>query len=418
MTRISRRHFAAQVGLAALFAPFLSLVGRAPARAAGPGRARYLLVFFTNGTDTAAWSPRGSTSTSITFSEMTAPLEPLRSEIVLVEKLSSLGTADNHAAPGGLTGLGYAGQDRISIDQFVARRLAAAGVSTPIPSLILGGVATEQQTSFYRDNQALSPIFSPTAAYDTLFAGAVGGDADELIRRRRSALDLVNAELRQLEGQLGREEARKLAIHADSLRQAEERLVGGGAGTCEPGAAPGEIPESLLASARHLDLAISAFACDLTRVAAVQFGHHQSTQVSLAEVGTAGDWHNNFIHGDNPRTRLVALERWLCGQFVAAAERLKSLPSPDGDGTLYDHTLLVWARDMGDAVLHNGNDMRFVFAGGGGYLATAPGGRYVDGGGEGHQRALLSVAHAMGITDFSGFGDPAGPRTHLAELGG
>lgn len=420
MTRISRRAFTRGVGLAALFAPFMSLVGRTPTSAAATGRNRYLLVFYSNGTDVNLWTPRGSTPTSIAFSEMTAPLEPLRSELVLIEKLSSLGTADNHAAPGGLTGYGYSGNNRVSIDQFVATRMAAAGATTPIPSLILGSVATEQQTAFYRDNQVLSPIFSPTAAYDTLFGGVVGGGGggEALLRRRQSALDLVGGELRALQDQLGSEERRKLELHADSLRQVEERLTGGGGGTCDPGAPPGDIPEALLASSKHLDLAITAFACDLTRVASVQFGHHQSTQVSLSEVGAPGDWHNNFIHGDNPRTRLVNLERWMCGQFVAAANRLKSLPAPDGDGTLYDQTLMVWARDMGDAITHNGNDMRFVFAGGGGYLDTAPGGRYIDGGGEGHQRALLNVAEAMGVADFTGFGDPNGPRAPLPAIGG
>src|SRR5438874_2548841 len=81
-----------------------------------------------------------------------------------------------------------------SIDQFIADRLRAAGVVTPIPSLILGSVKTEQQNSFYRDNQPLSPIFSPLAAYDAIF-GAVGGVSPNLVRRRKSALDLVNNEL-------------------------------------------------------------------------------------------------------------------------------------------------------------------------------------------------------------------------------
>jgi hypothetical protein len=150
----------------------------------------------------------------------------------------------------------------------------------------------------------------------------------------------------------------------------------------------------------------------------VQFGHHQNTQVTLGEVGAAGNWHNDFIHSDNPRTRLLNLERWLAQQFVAAANKLKSLPAPTGGGTLFDQTLMVWARDMGDAINHNGNDMRFVFSGGaGGYLKTSPNGRYIDGGSDAHQRALVNCAAAMGVTDFAGFGDVNAPRTPLPSIG-
>ena len=170
-----------------------------------------------------------------------------------------------------------------------------------------------------------------------------------------------------------------------------------------------------MSSVLHMDLAINAFACDLTRVAAVQFGHHQNTQVNLSDVGAPGDWHNGFMHSDNPRTRLVNLERWLAQQFVAAANKLKETPAPDGNGTLFDQTLMVWARDMGDAVTHNGTDMRFVLSGGaGGYLRT--GGSYIDGGGKAHSKVLFNMLEAMGITDPSGLGDDSTDRTPLSEL--
>lgn len=415
----TRREFARSIGLAALCSPFLSLVKPGLARAAPPGKAKYLLVFFTNGTDPSLWSPRGSTADNVVFSAMTEPLAPLKSNLVLVEKLSSRGTADNHAAPGGLTAQGYSGQTRISIDQFIADKLRAGGVLTPIPSLILGGVRTEQQTTFYKNNQPLTPIFSPVAAHQAIFSGAGGGTSEATLRRRKSTIDLLSGELGRLGKQLGSGERAKLDLHVASIRDVESRLTGGNGGKCAPPGQPGEASQDLLASQLHLDLAVTAFACDLTRVAAVEFGNHQNTQVAIPEVGNPGNWHNDFIHGDNPRTRLTNLERWLCARFVETANRLKQLPAPDGDGTLFDQTLMVWARDMGDAVNHNGNDMRFVFSGGaGGYLHTSPNGRYIDGAGDAHQRALLSCAAAMGITDFTGFGDTTAPRTPLDAIGG
>jgi hypothetical protein len=91
-----------------------------------------------------------------------------------------------------------------------------------------------------------------------------------------------------------------------------------------------------------------------------------------------------------------------------------------GGSVGFDQTLMLWAREMGDAVEHRGDDMRFVFAGGaGGYLRTSPDGRYIDGGGGAHQRALISAAEALGITNFAGFGATGGApesRTALESL--
>lgn len=116
-------------------------------------------------------------------------------------------------------------------------------------------------------------------------------------------------------------------------------------------------------------------------------------------------------NGDNPRTRLTNLERWLATQFVAAADKLKSLPAPDGNGTLFDQALMVWARDMGDAVEHRGDDMRFVFAGGaGGYLRTSPR-RPLHRRWRGRPPACpLSMAEAMGSRASRALARPAGPR--------
>jgi hypothetical protein len=396
------------------------------------GPAKYLFIFFSNGTEPSVWSPRGSTASSLVHSTMTEPLAPLNDNLVLIEKLDSMGTASSHGGPGGLTGAGFSGKPLISLEQYVSDQLQELGVSTQIPNLVLGGVASETQSTFYRNNRPLTPIFSPSSAYAAIFGGGgidlPGGSteaaADARLRRRQSMLDVLNAELTSLSDSLGAEERVKLDAHAQSLRQLEERILKQiearnsppeVAVQCTTPSDPGGGSDALANSVLHMDLAINAFACDLTRVAAVQFGHHSSTQVDIPEVGAAGDWHNGFMHSDNPRTRLVNIERWLATQFVAAAQQLKDTPAPDGNGSLFDQTLMLWARDMGDAVVHDGTDMRFVLSGGaGGYLKT--GGSYVDGGGQPHSRVLFNVLEAMGITDTAAFGDETTAREPIAEL--
>jgi hypothetical protein len=123
------------------------------------------------------------------------------------------------------------------------------------------------------------------------------------------------------------------------------------------------------------------------------------------------DQHGGFIHSgaSSNYANLVKFEAYLATQFANIINLLKSYKDPldsTGQKTLLDTTLILWARDMGDAQNHNQQSMRFVLAGGtGGYLKTAANGRYIKST-ERHERILLNVCEAMGITSYSGFGDP------------
>ena len=103
----------------------------------------------------------------------------------------------------------------------------------------------------------------------------------------------------------------------------------------------------------------------------------------------------------------MKFEAYLATQFVNIINLLKGFADPeDASKTLFDTTLLVWARDMGDSDQHNQKSMRFVLASGNaGYLKAAAGGRYIKST-ERHERILLNICEAMGITSYAGFGDP------------
>ncbi len=431
--RWSRRDFVRHAGLASLFAPFVTLFDGRPVAAAGEGKAKYFLLFHTNGTDVASWAPQGSDAGITAFSKMTEPLAAVKDSIIMVDGLSGGGLCSSHGSPGGLCGAGWGANALISLEQYVSDGLKANGINTQIPHLVLGDGTTEQKTTFWRANQALTPVSAPATAYNAIFSGkAPSGDpppsnggtpeADPRLARRQSVLDLMNAELTQLSNALGAEERAKLEVHAESLRQIEQRLaaqMGGGDGTvveaadCTIPSSPANTNKILMDSSLMVQLSINAFACDLTRVAAVQFGHHQKAAVEVP--GVTGEWHNEFLHDPNKRAQLVALEQWLCQEFANAITQLKSLPAPDGDGTLYDQSIILWARDMGDAINHGDSNMVYVFSGGaGGYLKHNGNGRYFRASG-GHIKALVSAATAMGVTDFSKFG--TGDKTPLTQLG-
>jgi len=441
MYKLSRRQLNISAGAGLLLAPFVAMLKEGSTRAATTKQAKRLLVFCTMGTKPDSWTPTVSGESISTWSAMTQPLSAIKDNVVLVEGCPAGNPGDGHGSPAGLTGQGngyYAvnnvQQLAISVDQFVADALKKSGVNRPLSSLVLGADTASGVTLSFRAGKVVAPIASPASAFSTAF-GAVGTGTstptggtpttpDAALTRRQSILSLVSGEIKDVQGRLGASEKAKLDAHLDSINTLQNKLMAsssssGGGGNTNPNAAKacaglakpkdstGVIANDLL----HLDILVNALACDITRVGVMQFGSDQALQVDLPNL--QGDQHNGFIHsgaGDNFKN-LIAFEAWLATQFANVVTSLKSKPDPDGgSGTLYDSTLVVWARDMGDAVNHDMKNMRFVLAGGaGGYLKQAAGGRYVNaGGGEGnrHERVLLNVLEAMGISDYKGFGDP------------
>jgi hypothetical protein len=444
MRMLNRRQFAGGVGAGLLLTPFVSMLNRRKVGAASTKQAKRLLLFCTMGTKPALWSPTAVTGESaFTFSPITAPLAAYKDSLVLLEGLPTANPFNGHGAPDGITGMGndyggyyYGGKVFRSLDQFVADGLVKAGVNRPIPSLLLGAETSVPGgvTMFYRGTNLL-PIASPSSAYNTVFGNVVptGTTPDTLLLRRKSILDLAMREITTIRGAVGAVEQAKLDLHLDSIRQLENKLMqsaggGGGGGGCSP---PAKVSDStndhpgVADDLSHLDIIVNAFACDITRVAAIQFGTDQAFQVDLPNL--QGDQHSGFIHGSSDFTHLAAFETWLAQQFANVITQLKARPDPqDATATLYDTTLLAWCRDMGDAVNHNQNSMQFVIAGGaGGYLKTDPNGRYIDLRAMGttalanrHERVLLSICDAMGITDYTNFGSPNLTATYKTPLPG
>jgi hypothetical protein len=444
MYKLSRRELSIGAGAGLLLAPFVAMLRAQPLRAATTKQAKRLIVFCTMGTKPDSWTPTQISGEGIgAWSAMTQPLSAIKDNVVLVEGCPAGSPSDGHGSPAGLTGQGFGyyavnnvPQPAISVDQFVVDKLVKAGVNRPLGSLVLGADTAGGVTLSYRAGKPVAPIASPASAFSTAFGGissgggptTVGGGtmptSDAALKRRKSILDLVSAEIKDVQGRVGSSEKQKLDAHLESIRSLENKLTqtsSGGTGTgsnpnaskaCAGLAKPADAGTVLANDLLHMDILVNALACDITRVGVLQFGTDQSLQVNLP--GLQGEQHGGFIHsgtGDNFKN-LIAFEAWLATQFAALVTNLKSKPDPDGGGgTLYDSTLVVWARDMGDAVNHDMKDMRFVLAGGaGGYLKQAAGGRYVNAGGGAnnrHERVLLNVLEAMGVTDYAGFGDPS-----------
>jgi hypothetical protein len=230
------------------------------------------------------------------------------------------------------------------------------------------------------------------------------------MQNKQSVLDVLRGELSDLRNQVGAEEQNKLDAHLDALRRMESSLLGPAqsSGCSAPPAPmaldPNAHPSFDKITRSQTDLLVSALGCGLTRVATLQLSHtvgpHVFSWLGLQE------GHHTLSHSDDSNTdgvaQYVAAERWIAEQFLYLVQRLDALPEPGADGSMLDHTLLLWAKELADGRLHNCESVPFVLAGASSFLTT---GRYLQLGGVPHQKLLVSLCQGMGL-DNATFGDP------------
>jgi hypothetical protein len=402
---------------------------------------RRLLIFYTpNGTIDAEWRPTGG-ETDFTFGRILQPLEPFRDKLIVLGGMqmpladSGFGSHHTRGVGGLLTGrailegtfesagpptAGWA--SGISIDQHIAKTLAPP---TAFRSLELGVHVVDAEVrgrlSYSGPSAPLPPIESPYAAFDRVFAGVTPGTTDPsleaLRRKRQTVLGLVREELGDARLRVGGEDRLKLDAHLEAIQDIERRLAGptapaGGAGCTPPALRQGfdvQLPDQMpLVGQSQMDVLATAFACDLTRIATLQWTHAESDH-AFPFLGI-DQFHHTMSHaGDSDATaqeNLTQINIWYAEQLAYLLGRLASYP--EGDGTLLDNTVVLWCNEVGKGNNHEHRDLPFLLAGScGGHFAT---GRFVDyqtsgAAGHPHNDLLVSLANAMGTADTS-FGDP------------
>lgn len=420
---ITRRGFVRGLGAGLLAAPFTRLLtGTARAQAAdGPKR---LLVFYSpNGCIHHRWRPEGGERDFVLRpGSVLEPLDGWRDRLLIVDGLNFY-TGNNHE--GGqaamLTNRGGAGTPTrgMSLDQVIAGHIGAQdrfaslefGVMTDI-----WGAGQQTRISYRGPGEVVHPDADPRRAFTRMFGDLAGGvDGMARLRRlRRSILDLQLDELADLHRRVGRAEQIKLQSHLDAVRTVEQSLfsdVACGAPDAPDALAPDQndnVPALLDA---QTELAITALACGMTKVASVQLSHTVSPVV-YSWVGNT-DGHHSLSHADDHQEAkvqaFVDAERWVAGRFAHVLDRLEATPDPESGGTLLDSTVVMWCKEMGDPRLHNCEAVPFVLAG------AVDGGRYLRVDGDSHSKLLVSISRLFGM-QLDTFGDPTTGTGGLAGV--
>jgi hypothetical protein len=254
--------------------------------------------------------------------------------------------------------------------------------------------------------QPLPPIVDPLATFEMLFGDGDPLEAARRRARRKSVLDAVLGEYAAVSKSLGAADRQRLEAHATTLRELERRLdaVGQPGLACvRPGApaAPPLTDDASYPELGRLQMDLLALACDVTRVASLQWSS-ASSNVVFSWLGQTIDHHELSHRSDDDldaKAQLEAIHRWYAEPFAYLLSRLDA--SPEAGGSVLDHSLVPWGNELGQGSVHSPVSVPFVTAGGavrtGQFLETrhAP-----------HDALLLAALHAMGVDDAT-FGDPA-----------
>ena len=379
---LQRRTFLRGVG-ASIALPMLdAMVPAFAAPATRKSPVRLAFVYVPNGMIMQNWTPKG-VGKDFEFTRILKPLEPFREDMLVLTGLSHLkgeGVGGDHARASAtyLTGVGpgpkpAASSDveiDISVDQVAAQ---AIGSQTRLPSLELGLEAAPMVGSCdggfscaYMNNMSwrdaktpVPPETNPRLAFERLYGGFESNSNPAIQERingnRKSVLDYVNGRTQQLLGTLGPSDRLKIDEYLTSIRDIEKRISKNEhenqqlVPTVEK---PTGIPTSFVDHARLMaDLLVAAFQSDVTRVSTLLFGKEASTRV-YPELGFSDSHHPVTHHRGRPELieKTVKIECHHLEQFAYFVKRLKSIQ--DGDGTLLDHSMIVYGSAMSEPNNH------------------------------------------------------------------
>jgi hypothetical protein len=363
-----------------------------PALAAAPkAPPRFSFLYIANGVIQDQWTPK-TTGADYELTPILKPLEAFKGDINIVSGLSHLqadtfgdGTGDHpRASAAWLTGVhaydrtlpGIEVKLATSADQIIAQHI---GKSTPVSSIELSvdyptqgacdsGDCFYVNTLSWRNETTPNPTeFHPRVVFERLF-GDGGTSAERLahIRKTGSILDSVNQEVSRLVSTLGAGDRGKLGEYLDSVRDIEQRIQNTeqqGAHTFELPDRPVDVPAAFDDHAKLMfDLQVLGFRADVTRVSSMIMSRELSS-MTFGQIGVPEQHHAVSHHRNDPEliAKKAKIDIYQAQLFAYFLGRLKA--TPDGDGTLLDHSLVLYGGGMGNGNLHRHTDLPCVVAG-------------------------------------------------------
>ncbi len=425
----------------------LPLLRARPARAAAPGKRRFVLFATSEGYRMKDWAPATGPLASQTLPFSTAPLEPHKKDVIILPDLSNpgftgTGGGGGHGSYGsiywglepGVKG-SYKEPKSKTVDQVVGAGLPMAeGGRVTLPLHVQLDRAPQSSSApgssrcfWLGKGQPINPIGDPYATYMEIFGGApVGGGANggaedpaikKLMTQRKSILDYVGKNLDAFKARLGGEDRTSIDAHFNSVRDLERQLQSAGANSA-CGGSPGKMidlkdglqyPNILKA---HMALVIQSLKCGVTNVATIQLSDSSGNNINFAFVpgipekgtGYKTAFRNYHDVGHNPMLNGVdhkrIVDRWMMQQLADFMTDMKGVQ--EAEGTLLDNSVILFGNHMQDGSNHEENKIPWILAGScGGYFNT---GQCAPSTGKPLNGVMTDIVQACGVAN-SPFGD-------------
>jgi hypothetical protein len=435
---LSRRTFLRGAGVSLALPLLDSMVPAATALAQTPAtpKTRLGCIYIPHGATMDKWTP-AQEGTGFQFSEILQPLEPFRERVCVVSNLAhapvapwsgeDTGGAENHvrAAAVFLSGAHPVKKNEAfvgaTVDQIAAQHV---GQDTPLPSIEMsieplnltcgdaGFTCAYRNTLSWKSATLPLPMENnPQIVFERLFGdGSTDAQRQERRNQARSLLDSIRDQVPALEKDLPPGDRRRLREYLEEVREIERRVKQVDAtlsSDLDLPDAPAGIPTDFEAHLKLMfDLQVLAYKSQITRISTLMLARENSNAV-YPSTGVRDGFHNASHHSNERKNmdQFAVINRYhakMLGYFLG---RLQA--TPDGDGTLLDHSMILYGSSLSDGNEHNFDPLPVVLAGGasgqmkgGRHLRYAP-----------HtpmSNLLLAMLHKMGARVDS-IGDSTGP---------
>jgi hypothetical protein len=434
--RITRRTLLRGAGHVAIALPFLEamLRPRETHAQAAAVPTRFVVFYSPGGTLLDKWRPTG-TETSFTLGSMMSALVPHQKDLLFLDGLNlsvtekGVGHPHSRGMAGVLTGTellpgtfvtgqgGASFANGPSVDQIIAGRISQ-GQSLKFKSLefstawaisgrnLTDGAVAETSNAantinFEGANKPLAPMTKPQDAFTRIFSDlgmpSAAGDADR--KKTVSILDAVQGEFARISAQVGAADKAKLDEHLQQIRDMEASLgaTTSGQSCIAPTAPTTASSKDIPTKGRAMtDLLVASLACNLTRVATMQWGDSEAKFPLNFDPLNLPDVHHGYQHDSvyNPNA-LTQIYSWFGSNFAYLLDKLASVK--EGDGTMLDNTVVLWVSEIQEPPTHAQTNMPFVIAGG--KNAGIRTGRYLKVPSQAHNNLLVTLLNVFGGTD-------------------
>lgn len=357
--------------------------------AAAPSQLRRLgFVYMPMGSDISSWTPRSEKTLDL-LSPTLEVLGPVKQQVTAITNLELQNAYPGTHATSNSAFLSAAKAKRTestdyylgtTVDQIAASHI---GQATQLPSLELSmdllsviGQCDNGYACVYQNNLSWSSPTTPLPAeahprivFESLFGE--GGSAEErrsALKRRASLLDSLSDEILRLQKTLSPSDQHNVSNYLDSIREVERRIQQAETDTLENPLPdldrPVGVPASYADHARLMfDLQLLALQGDITRVITFQLARETSNR-SYPEIGVAEPHHPLTHHGNDPEkiAKVAKINRFHVSLFAEFLQKLQA--TPEGNGSLLDHSLYLYGSGMGNPNIHDHTNLPVLIAGG------------------------------------------------------